>query len=109
MPPVTPSTPPPVTVGRVMRSWDITTPNAIVACLLLMVLVEVGSRQLIVGARYSSLRKSTATSPSGSRPLTAAADAAALNPGTYRRARAQCRAFFVAHTGQAAVGVRATS
>ncbi len=54
---------------------------AIVACLLLMVLVEVGSRQLIVGARYFSLRKSTATSPSGSRPLATAGGAAATNLG----------------------------
>jgi len=51
-------------IGRVMHSWDITSSNAIVACLLLMVLVEVGSRQFIVGARYFSLRKRTATSPS---------------------------------------------
>jgi len=54
---------------------------AIVACLLLMVLVEVGSRQLIVGARYFSLRKSTATSPSGSRPLATAGGPAATNLG----------------------------
>jgi hypothetical protein len=68
-------------IGRVMHSWDITGSSAIVACLLLMVLVEVGSRQLIVGARYFSLRKRTATSPSGSRPLTAFGDAVAPNPG----------------------------
>jgi hypothetical protein len=47
-----------------MHSWDITSSNAIVACLLLMVMVEVGSRQLIVGTRYLSVRKRTATSPS---------------------------------------------
>ncbi len=46
-----------------------------------MVLVEVGSRQLIVGARYFSLRKSAVASPSGSLPLTAVGDAAALSPG----------------------------
>ena len=39
-----------------MHSWHITSSNAIVACLLLMVLVEVGSRQLIVGGRYLRLR-----------------------------------------------------
>jgi hypothetical protein len=33
-----------------MHSLDITASSAIVACLLLMVLVEVGSRQLIVAA-----------------------------------------------------------
>jgi hypothetical protein len=69
------------TIGRVMHSWDITSSNAIVACLLLMVLVEVGSRQLIVGARYFSLRKRTATSPLGSRPLKAFGDAVAPYPG----------------------------
>src|SRR5580704_19150022 len=67
-------------IGRVMHSWDITSSNAIVACLLLMVMVEVGSRQLIVGGRYFSLRKRTAASPSGSRPLAAAGDAVAPSP-----------------------------
>lgn len=43
-------------IGRLMHAWDITSSNAIVACLLLMVLVEVGSRQLIVAARYLMLR-----------------------------------------------------
>lgn len=43
-------------IGHVMRSLDITASSAIVACLLLMVLVEVGSRQFIVGARYLQLR-----------------------------------------------------
>jgi hypothetical protein len=60
------------TIGRVMHSWDITSSSAIVACLLLMVLVEVGSRQFIVGAQYFSLRKRAATSPSDSLPLTVA-------------------------------------
>ena len=68
-------------IGRVMHSWDITSSSAIVACLLLMVMVEVGSRQLIVGTRYLSLRNRAATSPSGSRPLTAVGDAMASNPG----------------------------
>lgn len=44
------------TIGHWMHSLDITSSSAIVACLLLMVLVEVGSRQLIVGARYLRLR-----------------------------------------------------
>jgi hypothetical protein len=44
-------------IGQVMHSWNITSSKAIVACLLLMVLVEVGSRQLIVGARYLALRQ----------------------------------------------------
>lgn len=43
-------------IASVMRSWDITTPRAIVAALLLMVLVEVASRQLIVAVRYLRLR-----------------------------------------------------
>ena len=64
-------------IGRVMQSWHITSSSAIVACLLLMVLVEVGSRQLIVGARYLGLRSRTATSPTVSRPLTSVDDAAA--------------------------------
>ena len=50
-------------IGRVMHSWDITSSSAIVACLLLMVMVEVGSRQLIVGTRYLGLRNRAATSP----------------------------------------------
>ena len=68
-------------IGRVMHSWNITSSNAIVACLLLMVLVEVGSRQLIVGARYFGLR-SGATPLTASGPLTSADRAAApeLNP-----------------------------
>jgi hypothetical protein len=68
-------------IGRVMHSWNITSSSAIVACLLLMVLVEVGSRQLIVGARYFGLR-SGATSPTASGPLTSVDGAAApeLNP-----------------------------
>jgi hypothetical protein len=53
------------TIGRVMHSWDITSSNAIVACLLLMVLVEVCARQLIVGARYFRLRNGTAESMAG--------------------------------------------
>ncbi len=68
-------------IGQVMHSWHITSSSAIVACLLLMVLVEVGSRQLIVSARYLSMRNHTTTSPSGSWPLTAVGDAAAPNPG----------------------------
>jgi hypothetical protein len=52
------------TIGNLMHSWDITSSNAIVACLLLMVLVEVGSRQLIVGARYLRLRNEGAAVPS---------------------------------------------
>ncbi len=43
-------------IGQIMHSWNITSSNAIVACLLLMVLVEVGSRQLIVATRYLRLR-----------------------------------------------------
>jgi len=50
-------------IGRLMHTWDITTSKAIVACLLLMVLVEVASRQLIVGARYLSLRNQAGASP----------------------------------------------
>jgi hypothetical protein len=53
------------TIGRVMHSWDITGSNAIVACLLLMVLVEVCARQVIVGARYLRLRNGTAVSAAG--------------------------------------------
>lgn len=44
------------TIGHLMSSYSITSSNAIVACLLLMVLVEVGSRQLIIGTRYMRLR-----------------------------------------------------
>jgi hypothetical protein len=68
-------------IGRVMHSWNITSSSAIVACLLLMVLVEVGSRQLIVGARYFGLRSGAAL-PAASRPLTSAGGDAApeLNP-----------------------------
>ena len=43
-----------------------TASRAIVACLLLMVLVEVGSRQLIVAARYLRLRGRVA--PAADRP-----------------------------------------
>ncbi len=43
-------------IGALMHTYDITSAEAIVACLLLMVLVEVGSRQLIVAARYARLR-----------------------------------------------------
>ena len=43
-------------IGHAMRALNITASSAIVACLLLMVLVEVGSRQLIVGGRYLRLR-----------------------------------------------------
>jgi hypothetical protein len=44
------------TIDHLMHTYDITTSKAIVACLLLMVLVEVGSRQLIVGLRYLNVR-----------------------------------------------------
>lgn len=44
------------TIGNLMRAHDITSPEALVACLLLMVLVEVASRQIIVGVRYVNLR-----------------------------------------------------
>jgi hypothetical protein len=44
-------------IGHAMRSLDITSSHAIAACLLLMVLVEVASRQLIVGLRYLRLRQ----------------------------------------------------
>jgi hypothetical protein len=47
------------TIGHAMRTFDITASSAIVACLLLMVLVEVGSRQLIVAVRYLRLRSPT--------------------------------------------------
>ncbi len=54
-------------IAQVMHSWDITSSNAIVACLLLMVLVEVGSRQLIVGARYLLLRRHSGAAPAPQR------------------------------------------
>jgi hypothetical protein len=54
------------TIGHAMHTLNITSSNAIVACLLLMVLVEVGSRQLIVGARYLRLRSQL--SPAAMRP-----------------------------------------
>ena len=57
------------TIGHLMRSWDITSSKAIVACLLRMVLVEVGSRQLIVGARYLALRRRAASRSSAPRGL----------------------------------------
>lgn len=63
-------------IGNVMHSWNITSSNAIVACLLLMVLVEVGSRQLIIGARYLKLRNQALTPPPASWPLATADDAA---------------------------------
>jgi hypothetical protein len=47
------------TIGNLMHTYDITTSKAIVACLLLMVLVEVGSRQLIIALRYLNLRNQT--------------------------------------------------
>jgi hypothetical protein len=59
-------------IGRLMHSWNITTSNAIVACLLLMVLVEVGSRQLIVGLRYLRLRNRAAASSAVLEPSSAA-------------------------------------
>jgi hypothetical protein len=59
-------------IGRVMHSWNITSSNAIVACLLLMVMVEVGSRQLIVGLRYLRLRNRAATSSPALEPSSAA-------------------------------------
>ena len=55
-------------IGRLMHTWDITTSKAIVACLLLMVLVEVASRQLIVGARYLSLLRNQAGASRGLDP-----------------------------------------
>lgn len=66
-------------IGQVMHSWHITSSSAIVACLLLMVLVEVGSRQLIVGVRYFGLRSHAAAAPTAFRPLASADDAAASN------------------------------
>jgi hypothetical protein len=62
-------------IGRLMQSWHITSSSAIVACLLLMVLVEVGSRQLIVGGRYLRLRNQQGSAtPSSGLPLTTAGD-----------------------------------
>lgn len=52
------------TIRDLMHTYNITTSRAIVACLLLMVLVEVGSRQLIVGSRYLALRKHPANEAS---------------------------------------------
>jgi hypothetical protein len=66
-------------IGHLMRSWDITSSKAIVACLLLMVLVEVGSRQLIIGARYLGLR-GQAASPSPTASGLAPAGAGAAPP-----------------------------
>ncbi len=53
-------------IGQVMHSWNITSPNAIVASLLLMVLLEVGSRQLIVGGRFLGLQKKVGPAGAGS-------------------------------------------
>jgi hypothetical protein len=64
------------TIGNLMHTYDITTSKAIVACLLLMVLVEVGSRQLIVALRYLNLRNQT-TPAALNRP-----DETALSPGS---------------------------
>jgi hypothetical protein len=50
-------------IGRLMHAWNISSSKAIVACLLLMVLFEVTARQLVVGARYLSLRRASGTSP----------------------------------------------
>jgi len=47
-------------IGALMQRYHITSAEAIVACLLLMVLIEVGSRQLIVAARYARLRRRAA-------------------------------------------------
>jgi hypothetical protein len=57
-------------IGHAMHALDITASSAIVACLLLMVLVEVGSRQLIVGARYLRLHSAgpPSLSPAASQP-----------------------------------------
>ena len=62
-------------IGNLMRSWNITTSNAIVACLLLMVLVEVGSRQMIIASRYFAMRRRAPATPAVAR--VAAADAQA--------------------------------
>jgi hypothetical protein len=71
-------------IAQVMHSWDITSSKAIVACLLLMVLVEVGSRQLIVGARYLSLRHGSGAPPGGAVRPTSANEP---SPGTVGTAR----------------------
>ncbi len=70
-------------IGRVMHAWDITTSKAIVACLLLMVLVEVASRQLIVGARYLSLRNQPGVPP---REVSPHADVGEVRAATGERA-----------------------
>jgi len=58
-------------IGDLMRSLNVTSANAIVACLLLMVLVEVGSRQLIVGLRYLRLRGERSGPTASMRPASA--------------------------------------
>jgi hypothetical protein len=58
-------------IGHLMHSLNVTSSNAIVACLLLMVLVEVGSRQLIVGARYLRLRGTMSAPAALMRPASA--------------------------------------
>ena len=62
-------------IAELMHTYNITSSNAIVACLLLMVLVEVGSRQLIVAARYLRLRNQIAAA---SEPLGAQANISEL-------------------------------
>lgn len=69
-------------IGNVMRSWDITSSKAIVACLLLMVLVEVASRQVIVGGRYLSLRNRPDAAPGVARTGPAVEEASAGTVGT---------------------------
>jgi hypothetical protein len=49
------------TIGHLMHAADITTSRAIVARLLLMVLVEVGSRQRVAAARYLAHRSRSVT------------------------------------------------
>jgi hypothetical protein len=71
-------------IAEVMHSWDITSPRAIVACLLLMVLVEVGSRQLIVGARYVALRRRSAALPDPAARLASGDEPSAGTIGTAR-------------------------
>ncbi len=73
------------TIGRLMHSWDITTSRAIVACLLLMVLVEVASRQLIVGARYLALRNRQGV-PSGTDSAAEGGGVQAVRAGTAKSA-----------------------
>jgi hypothetical protein len=69
------------TIGNLMRTCDITSATAIVACLLLMVLVEVGCRQLILALRYLNFRypdlRNQTTSAALRRP-----DESALSPGS---------------------------